>query len=244
MTATRCVWKLQTVFKLMLMFFNLFFSCQCSFKLDLFLYANPLSCASSRHLSTNQSNCSTAFILLFSSPPASLEYLRNSGHKVCVTPAGVLRQTLCDGESPLKGQTQLEVSFCRKQQLNGVWRGPIQTALIMLWEVYISADDSPLSWAKRPERRAEGGRGGYYNDFLKSLCRGYKLFSLSHFSHLCVTHSLCFARFHATPGCVWECGGVSGEGWWMGLRGEVQRGFQHSVELSHDSPVAVSPGMT
>lgn len=57
----------------------------------------------------------------------------------------------------------------------------------------------------------EGGKG-YYNDFLKSLCRGYKLYSLSHFSHWCVTHSLCFARFHATPGCVWECGGVSGEG--------------------------------
>lgn len=91
-----------------------------------------------------------SLILLFSSPPTSLEYLGQSGHEVCVTPAGVLRQTLGDGESPLKGQTQLEVSFCRKQQLNSVWRGAIQTALIMLWVggVYISADDTSFSWPR------------------------------------------------------------------------------------------------
>lgn len=177
--------------------------------------------------------------LLSSFIPRSLSSIDLLDSEVCVTPAGVLRQTLCDGESPLKGQTQLEVSFCGKQQLSGVWRGAIQTALIM-WGVYISADDSSLSWAEGLERR---GDRGYYNDFLKSLCGGYKLRSLSHFSHLCVTHSLCFASFHATPGCVWKCGGVSG-GWWMGLRGEVQRGFQHLVQLSHDSPVVLNPEMT
>ena len=30
----------------------------------------------------------------------------------------------------------------------------------------------------------------------------------------------------------------------MALRGEVQRGFQHPVQLSHDSPAAASSGMT
>lgn len=66
------------------------------------------------------------------SPPTVLVYLRDSAHEICVTPAGVLRPTLCDGESPLKGQTQIDVSFCRKQQLNGVWRGASQTVLVML----------------------------------------------------------------------------------------------------------------
>lgn len=82
-------------------------------------------------------------------------YLGDSDHELCVTPAEVLQQTLSDGESPLKGQTQLEVSFCRKQQLNGVWRGAVQTALIMLREVYISADDSSFWWG-----RATGEVGG------------------------------------------------------------------------------------
>lgn len=91
----------------------------------------------------------------------------------------------------------------------------------MLWGVYISADDSSLFWAKWPGRRAEGvGGRGHYNDFLKSLCRGYTLYSLSHFSHWCVTHSLRFACFHATPGCVWECGWDQGkgDGWDSGVK--------------------------
>lgn len=85
-----------------------------------------------------------------------------------------LLQTLGDGENPLKGPPQLEVSFSRKQQPNGVWRGAIQTALIMLWGVYISADDeSPSHQAKQPEKTAGGGGEGYDNHFLKSL--GWRL---------------------------------------------------------------------
>lgn len=69
------------------------------------------------------------------------------------------------------------------------------------------------------------GLRGHYNDFLKSICRGYKLDFLSHFSHYRVAHSLCLACFHATPGCVWGCGGeVSGMGDQWDPRGEVQTG--------------------
>lgn len=169
----------------------------------------------------------------FHTPPSSFIDLLHS--EVCVTPAGVFTADPLWWGKFAWGLLLRETTaqWC-------VWRGAVQTALIM-WGVHISADDSSFSWAKRLERRKGGG--GYYNDFLKSLCRGYKLYSLSHFSQWCVTHLLCFASFHATPGCVWECGVVSG-GWWMGLRGEVQRGFQHLVQLSHDSPMDLNPKMT
>ena len=55
------------------------------------------------------------------------------------------------GRILLKQGPSLSSPLSRKQQPNGVWRGAIQTALIMLWEVYISADD------ESPAHRAGGG---------------------------------------------------------------------------------------
>lgn len=166
---------------------------------------SPLSRVSpGHHLSTNQCFSSTAFILLYSPvftppPPHSLTYCtqRSVSHL-----PGFLRQTLCDGES------LLEVSFCGKQQLSGVF-GEELFKQLSLCEGFTFQQMTRPSRGQRDQREGRGGRG-YYNDFLKSLCRGYKLYSLSHFSQWCVTHLLCFASFHATPGCVWECGVVSG----------------------------------
>lgn len=42
------------------------------------------------------------------------------------------------GRVQFKRQAQLDVSFIRKQKLNGVWRRAIQIALIRLWGLYVS----------------------------------------------------------------------------------------------------------
>lgn len=179
----------------------------CSYCFSVYCYVrklfcdNPLACVShGHHLSTNQ----ISFYPLLSCFPARSHLLSTV---ICVTPARVYCRPSATGRVLFKDRLSLMSPLAGNNSLT-VFGEEQFKQLSFCCEGFTFQQTTP----ETRDLREGAGVEWHHNGFLKSRRRAYKLYSFPHFSHRCVTHSLRFACFHATPGCVRENGGVSGEG--------------------------------